>query len=230
MYSKSILSVLLTVFLFSILTISAQEEKPDPDPNRFSKEIERFIKFDRQNAVPENGVLFAGSSSMRMWMTRESFPDLPVINRGFGGAHISDVTFFADKIVHPYKPKVILFYAGDNDVAAGKSAEQVLADYQEFTKLVWEHSPQTALIFVPIKPSLARWDDWPEMKRANQMIEEYSNQESRLHYADTATPMLGEDGTPKKHLFIADGLHLSDSGYQLWGKIVRPFIDNILGL
>lgn len=230
MYAKSMFLILFAVTLFSAITISAQEEKADPDPDRFSKEIERFVKFDRQNAVPENGVLFAGSSSMRMWMTRESFPDLPVINRGFGGAHISDVAFFAEKIVHPYRPKVILFYAGDNDVAAGKSAEQVLTDYREFTRLVWDHSAQTALVFVPIKPSLARWKDWPEMKRANQMIEAYASEDSRLYYADTATPMLGEDGTPEKHLFIADGLHLSESGYELWSKIVRPYIDKILGL
>jgi len=100
----------------------------NPDPARFAAEIERFAASDRQHAVPADGVLFVGSSSIRMWPTAESFPGLPVINRGFGGSHVSDVNHFAERVVLKYSPRVIVFYAGDNDVAAGKSITESMVE------------------------------------------------------------------------------------------------------
>ncbi len=205
----------------------SQEPPPDPDPHRFDAEIQRFVDWDRQNAVPREGVLFVGSSSIRGWMTAEYFPGLPVINRGFGGSHISDVIFFAEKIVLPYRPRVIVFYAGDNDVAAGKSAEQVLADYRQFVHRVAEKLPQAKIIYLPIKPSLARWDKWPEMEKANERIAQLSAENPRLYYADTATPMLGADGKPRTELLIEDGLHLTPAGYRLWTDIVAPMLEKL---
>ena len=107
--------------------VGAGEGPPaDPDPNRFAAEIKAFAEWDSRNAVPADPVLFVGSSSIRLWRTHESFPDLPVVNRGFGGSQVSDLLHFADRVVFPYKPSVIVFYAGDNDLAAGKSAQRGL--------------------------------------------------------------------------------------------------------
>ena len=102
----------------------------------FESEIAAFEKWDRQNAVPRDAILFVGSSSIRLWQTADSFPDLPVINRGFGGSTIADVNHFADRIVFKYKPRVIVFYAGDNDIAGGKSPQQVFADFKQFVERV----------------------------------------------------------------------------------------------
>ena len=152
-------------------------EVADPDPNRFGKDIESFVAWDSKNAVPADPILFVGSSSIRMWKTRESFPDLPVINRGFGGSHISDVIHFTDRIVLPYAPKLIVFYAGDNDMAGGKSAARVLCDYRRFVELVHVRLPDTSIIFIPIKPSGSRWSLWPEMTKANGLIEAFSGKD-----------------------------------------------------
>ncbi|UCD49599.1 MAG: hypothetical protein JSW27_18960 [Phycisphaerales bacterium] len=200
----------------------------DPDPNRFEKEIASFVAWDSKNAIPADPILFVGSSSIRMWKTRESFPQLPVVNRGFGGSHISDVVHFSDRIVLPYAPKLIVFYAGDNDVAGGKSASQVLCDYRRFVELVHATLPDTRIIFITIKPSGSRWSLWPEMHTANNLIKAFSEKSGRLFFADLGTPLLGAGGKPDDNLFLKDRLHLNAKGYRVWTKALEPIIEKAL--
>lgn len=208
----------------------AQTSPADPDPNRFAGEIKAFAEWDSKNAWPAEPVLFVGSSSARMWRTRESFPDLPVINRGFGGSHISDVICYADRVVLPYKPRVIVFYAGDNDIAGRKSAQRVAEDYRRFVTMVHAKLPAVRIVFLTIKPSGSRWTLWPEMKKANGLIEEFCKQDDRLFFADLATPLLGDDGTPRPELFLGDRLHLNVQGYAVWTKALRPILVKVLDL
>jgi lysophospholipase L1-like esterase len=205
-------------------------EVANPDPNRFAKDIETFVAWDSKNAVPAEPILFVGSSSIRMWKTRESFGDLPVINRGFGGSHISDVVHFADRIVLPYAPKLIVFYAGDNDIAGGKPADQVLCDYRRFVERVHARLPATRIIFIPIKPSGRRWSLWPEMDKANNLIRAFSEKSGRLFVADLDTPLLGADGKPDDGFFLGDRLHLNAKGYRAWTKALRPVIRQALAV
>lgn len=200
---------------------------PDPDPFRFQEEISRFILWDQKNSWPENAVLFVGSSSIRMWRTQEGFPDIPVINRGFGGAHISDVIFYYSQILKPYDPKLIVLYAGDNDVSGGKSPEQVLEDYQVLVKQIREDHPSAHLIFIPIKPSRSRWNFWPAMQRTNRLIADYNKQHPDLHDIDLATPLLDSAGHPDSTLFLEDQLHLNGSGYAAWESVLKPFLDDL---
>jgi lysophospholipase L1-like esterase len=200
----------------------------DPDPNRFVQEIRAFAEWDSKNAVPAHPVLFVGSSSIRLWRTHESFPGLPVINRGFGGSHISDVLHFADRLVLPYQPRVIVFYAGDNDLAAGKSAQRVLADYRRFIGLVHARLPAARLVFVSIKPSRSRWSLWPAAQEANDLIQSLCESDNRLFFADLAAPLLGPDGTPVSDLFLGDQLHLNARGYAVWNRSLAPVLEKIL--
>lgn len=216
------------VLIGAVAFLPLRAGEKDPDPHRFDEEITRFLEWDRQNSVPRNAALFAGSSSIRLWNTAESFPQFPVINRGFGGAHISDVLFFMEKIVLPYRPAAIVFYAGDNDIADGKSAEKVLADFRRFVERVRQALPETRIVFLPIKPSLARWNFWPEMKKANGLIETYCAGDERLFYADTAAPILAGGGKPGSELFLEDGLHLSAAGYRLWSEALKPALEKAL--
>ena len=196
----------------------------EPDPMRFDKQIKEFLKWDSQNSVPDDAVLFVGSSSIRMWQTHISFPKLKVINRGFGGSHTSDAIYFADKIVFGYKPKVIVFYEGDNDIASGKSPQRVLEDYKTFVKLVNKKLPKTPVIFIAIKPSSSRWAIWPKMKEANDMIKAYSDKNKKLFFADIVAPLIGKNGKPDDSLFLEDLLHLNKKGYALWAGILKPVI------
>lgn len=208
---------------------AAEPAAPDPVPNPFSGEIRRFESWDKQNSWPTSAVLFTGSSSIRMWPTRESFPELTVINRGFGGSQISDVNHFFDRAVLKYKPEVIVLYAGDNDIAGGKSPEQVLDDFRTFVARVHNELPDTTIVYLPIKPSIARWKLWPAMSKANALIESLADADERLEYVDTATPMLGSDGKPRPELLRDDGLHMTPAGYQVWSKALAPVLEELVG-
>jgi lysophospholipase L1-like esterase len=198
------------------------EETSDPDPARFEAEIAALEAWDRQNSFPRDAVLFVGSSSIRMWPTAEAFPDTPVINRGFGGSHTSDVNHFAERIVVKYSPRLIVFYAGDNDIEAGKSPQQVFDDFQAFAKLVHDRLPKTRIVYLPIKPSIARWPKWPLMQAVNAIVAKLSQSDARIIYIETATPMLGRDGKPRPELFLDDGLHLNAKGYDHWSNTLGP--------
>jgi lysophospholipase L1-like esterase len=224
MKPRGITFLVLTLALVGTLAAAAPPETTvaDPGPERFREQIDAFQTWDGKNSAVENAVLFVGSSSIRLWPTALSFPDLPVLNRGFGGAHISDVNHFFDLVVKRHGPSIIVFYAGDNDIAAGKSPVQVFEDYREFVEKVRGSLPGTAVVYLPIKPSLARWNMWPRMAETNALIYEYSDGAEDLSWIDTATPMLGDDGKPRRELFVLDGLHLNETGYELWNSIVGP--------
>jgi lysophospholipase L1-like esterase len=205
------------------LTAAALAQTPDPAA-RWEATIARFEQADRDQSPPAGGVLFVGSSSIRMWDTDRWFPDQAVINRGFGGSQIADVLHFADRIVIKYQPRVVVFYAGDNDIKAGKSAEQVAEDFRRLADLIERRLPGTHIIYLPIKPSLARWELWPSMQQANALIRQYLETRYHWHYVDTATVLLDDDGRPRQDVFLQDGLHLNDVGYALWTRQVTPQI------
>ena len=222
--------VLVTIFIFLCNLFS----QIDPDPRRFYSGnngdeafIENFLRWDQKNTYVENGILFLGSSSIRKWPTSNYFDYLPIINRGFGGSHISDVNYYFKNIASIYKPRTIVLYAGDNDIAGKKTPEQVLEDYIDFIILVREHLPQTKIIYLPIKPSPSRWSMWNDMRQANRLIKMYTDSDNMQYYADTATPMLDSQGKPLGDLFVDDSLHLSKKGYDLWSEILKPILDSL---
>lgn len=220
----------IALLVLSALAVMFADQHPpaDPDPNRFAQEIAAFKEWDSKNAVPTESVLLVGSSSIRLWRTHECLPDLPVVNRGFGGSQLSDVIYFAEQIIVPYKPKVIVLYAGDNDIAGGKSAQRVCEDYRRFVGLVHGRLPAARIIFLAIKPSESRWSLWPEMKKANELIRASSGQDNRLFFADLAAPLLGPDGRPDGRLFQNDKLHLNTRGYRVWTRTLVPIVRRVL--
>jgi len=218
---------LLLLALATATPATAAAQAADPDPARFAEAIARFQRWDEQNAWPDNGVVFVGSSSIVYWPTRERFPGLPVINRGFGGSHISDVNHFVEETVLRYSPELVVFYAGNNDIAAGKSPAQVLEDYRRFTERTLASVPGVQILFVSIHPSILRWERWPAMHEANGLVRSLSNSHPSLHYVDISTSMLGEGGTPRPELFVADNLHLSPAGYDVWTPIVARAVQEL---
>jgi len=201
-------------------TLRAQNK---PDSSKWESEIKAFEAADKTNPPPHGAVLFIGSSSIRQWKTlAEDFQEYKVINRGFGGSQIIDSVAFVDRIVIPYKPRMILLYAGDNDIAAGRSPEQVLADFKAFTRKVRPSLSETKVAFISIKPSPSRWEFAEKIKAANRLIEDFCKQDERLIYVDVFNPMLGADGKPRPELFVEDRLHLNHKGYALWTAMIRP--------
>ncbi len=184
-----------------------------------------FDAADRTNAPPSGAILFVGSSSIRMWASLEKdFPDFRIIQRGYGGSQMDDTLHFVDRIVTPYRPRQILVYAGDNDIASGKSPERVAQDFEAFVRRVWEKVPRARIAYIAIKPSPSRWKFIEAMRKTNHLIARFTASNEDLAFIDVFTPMLADDGQPKEELFLADKLHLNAKGYQLWAALVRPYL------
>ncbi len=207
---------LIAVIALTLLAPRAYAQVADPDPSRFAADIQAFQDLDRKNTPPRDAVLFVGSSTIRLWPTAERFPHVTVINRGFGGSHISDVNHFIDETVLKHRARVVVLYAGDNDLNAGKAPARLLADYQAFVRRIRAARPDTEIVFLAVKPSLARWALWPMAAAFNDLVRAYSATESRLHVVDMAPRMLGADGRPRPELFVEDGLHMTPQGYDIW--------------
>jgi lysophospholipase L1-like esterase len=194
-------------------------------PDRWKENIAKFKEFDSKTPPPQGAVLFVGSSSIVGWDTQKWFSDIATINRGFGGSYVSDSIYYAEQIVLPYKPKTIVFYAGDNDTADNKSPEMISIDFKAFVAKVRNALPNTRIIAVAIKPSIDRWKYWPKMQQANALIGDYCHKQPNMYFADVSKVMLDESGQPRKDIFKADGLHMNETGYELWTSLVRPLID-----
>ena len=191
----------------------------------FEDEIEHFEAADRISPPRRGGVVFVGSSSIRLWPNLKAyFPGANVIQRGFGGSELWQVVNYAPRIVLPYCPKRIVVYAGDNDLAAGRSPEQVLKDYEDFVELVHRNLPETKIAFIAIKPSPSRRALIDSMRRANELVRNYSSRDPRLAYVDVFSPMLTNSGPPRPELFSADSLHMNARGYEIWRKLLAPFV------
>jgi hypothetical protein len=202
------------------------------DPTFFESDIQAFEEEDRIRPLAPGTVLFTGSSSIRLWSTLEQdMAPLAVRNRGFGGSQMSHVVHFAERIVGGGGPAAVVVYAGDNDldVRTGKTAEVVRDDFQELVRVVNRLHPETRIYYLTIKPSRLRWDRWPEMERANQMIQAFAESDPRLAVIDIGPAILGPDGTPRDDVFLFDGLHLNATGYEGWTAIVRPVLLRDLG-
>lgn len=193
-------------------------------PGFWESEIEAFEAADAE-APPEPGrILFTGSSSIRLWGTLESdMAPLRVLNRGFGGAHMSHVVHFADRVITPYAPRALVVYVGDNDIGAGKTPETVVGDFEALVSHVRVRQPDLPIYFITIKPSRLRWALWPIMQETNDRIARIADADPKMVVLDISRPMLelGRGDAPPAELFWIDGLHLTKAGYALWTEVVR---------
>lgn len=186
--------------------------------------------FEEQDAVhpPKPGVIvFAGSSSFRRWDTLVSdMKPLDVINRGFGGSEFSDLNQYANRIVIAYHPRAVVVYEGDNDLSAGspKTPEIVANDFKKFVQIVHAALPDTWIYILAIKPSKLRWNEWPKMKAANQLMKDHAATQQRVQYIDIATPMFDANGNLPRDLFVFDGLHPTPKLYAMWTAIIKPIL------
>jgi lysophospholipase L1-like esterase len=186
------------------------------------KEVERFVEEDRLAPPAACQVLFVGSSSIVHWKDTlaADMKPMPVINRGFGGSHIEYVNRWFDQLVAPYHPRAIAFYAGENDIDAGKSVNRVVADFDEFMRLKAQTLGDTPVYFISLKPSKLRFAELPLQTQVNDSIRNRSTGRSDLYFIDVVPAMLDENGKPKD-LFVADGLHMNADGYRIWTHAVR---------
>lgn len=211
----------LALLLLCTVPVAAQ----DTGPAQWKAEIDAMTASDANQPPPQHAVLFVGSSSIRLWTTlAQDFPGVPTINRGFGGSAIVDSTFYADRIVLPCHPRLIVMYAGDNDIQEGRTPQQVADDFKAFVARVRRDLPDVAVAYIAIKPSVARAALWPRMRDANDRIRRWAATQRDVRFVDIATPMLDAHGKPRPELLREDGLHMNRAGYAIWIEALRPVL------
>lgn len=214
--------------MFTLLLLLAPppvEIAPPPRPvdpfAKWEKNIASIEKRLTANPPKPGGVFFVGSSSIVKWEVEKSFPGAGYINVGFGGSVVADSTHFAPRILTPHKPGTVVFYAGDNDIGRGDKPEQVADNFKAFVGAVREGNPSCRVLFIAVKPSIARWKMFDKQTKANALVKAFCEKEKGLVYVDVVPVMLGADGTPIPELFVKDGLHMAPKGYELWTAEVK---------
>jgi lysophospholipase L1-like esterase len=210
---------------FFLLAFLAAGAAAGAAPAKWAASIDAFTRAEAANPPPRDAVLFVGSSSIVRWKSlARDFPEVRVVNRGFGGSELADSVHYLDRLVLPHQPRVVVLYAGENDLQAGATAEEVHARFQAFRQGLHAALPQTRLVFIAIKPSPSRAKIRERIDRANTLIAATCREDPRLAFADVVPPMLDAAGQPRAELFVADRLHLSEAGYAVWRPIVAPLL------
>jgi lysophospholipase L1-like esterase len=190
----------------------------------FEENIAAFAAADREQAPPTGGILFVGSSSIRLWNDLEKQFGPSIVKRAVGGSKMSDCTRYLDRLVFPYKPRQVVVYAGDNDLAEGIPPEDILISFQKFVDGVQRELPTTRISYISIKPSPARARLIPKIRETNHLIQKYTSENQKLDFIEVFTAMLDAEGHPRADLFRADALHLNEAGYTLWKKIIAQHV------
>jgi lysophospholipase L1-like esterase len=191
----------------------------------FIAEIKAFEKQDSLSMPASGQILLVGSSTFRFWTTsKEDLSGYPTINRGFGGSQMSDVNYYFDRIVSKYKPKMILVYEGDNDLAAGESPETVFEDFKLFAEKVKSQLPNSKVGYCSIRPSIARTNMRDKQVQANQLIKDYCKKNNGFYFIDFYKEYFLPNGDLMPDVFVADKLHLNKQGYEIWAKATRKFL------
>jgi len=216
------LKKLLTVSLLLCLSqlLFSQAVRP------FQKEIDAFKIQDSVKPPPKHPILFVGSSSFTKWKTiNNDFPGYPILNRGFGGSSLTDLIHFADETILQYKPKQIYIYCGENDLAMDDNVTpgMLLERYKKFHSLIREKlGKRLPVVFVSIKPSIARWKLEKTFIVANELVKSFLQSDKYASFLDVHQPMLDEKQEVLKDIFVQDNLHMNAKGYEIWIKVISP--------
>lgn len=213
------------LLLFSLAAFGASlshaQSTPRPKPERFAKDI---AKYAAEDAV-KGGIVFTGSSSIRLWTElKKDFPDLPVLNRGFGGSVANDLIVYADTVVFRHEPKILVTYTGSNDLNAKLTVQEALADYTKFLNLVHEKLPNTKVILTSVKIGEKRLKQIPQVKELNRLLQAWSKERDWVRFVDCTSYLADANGHPIREYYRDDLLHLSTKGYAEWRKILDPIL------
>jgi len=219
---RRVMMLVLASVFGATLGLTAQQPV---DPNRFEPAIQKFEAADKANPPAKGGIVFIGASSIVRWTNlAESFPDLKVVNRGFGGSELSEAVKYAGRVVVPHAPRMVVLYEGENDLNRGVTPEVIASDFDRFSQLIHTSLPAARLVVIGLKPSLLRWKLRDGMQQTNTLIRTRCAADSKCTYVDPWPWMIGKDGTPKPEFFVEDGLHMTPEGYKAWTQMLKPHL------
>ena len=217
------MKMLLVLLLLVSLSAAGNEY---PDSSRWLYTVGGFQLEDEIVGDRAGQIVATGSSSMRFWdhSIHRDFAPMPIISRGFGGSNINDLLVHLDAIVLKHRPGAVIIYEGDNDIAQGVPVTVVLETFEKVVARILDDNAETRIYLISVKPSITRESLWAEMVEVNQGIQTISKSKENVFYVDVATPMLNIDGSRNPDLYVSDGLHMSQAGYDIWRDVVVPFV------
>ena len=216
------ISVVSVFLMFFCNPLSAQNE----GPGKWEETISSLELRDEKSFPKEGAILFTGSSSIAMWNDiSKYFPEKEILNRGFGGSEFSDLIHYADRVIYPYKPSKVFIYEGDNDLAAGEPIDNIVKEAIKLREEIAAELPGTSVIFISPKPSISRWNLKEKYQDLNKKLRDYAGGTEQTFFADVWTPMLNVNGEVREDLFLEDGLHMNSKGYEIWQRVLAPYLE-----
>lgn len=207
------------------LIVAATFTQAQTSENRFEKNVRIYEESDKTSPPPKNAILLVGDSQFYRWKTlSEDLPEYTIINRGIDSFQFSDILYFFDRLVTPYKPRLIVLHIGGNDVHNGKSAEQVLEEFKTFVARVRIAQPEISIVFSSLTPGPGRWDEAERRRQTNKLIKDYIATQNNLSFIDLWNAMLTPDGKPREDLWVEDRIHPNHAGYLVRVKLMRPLL------
>ena len=201
-----------------------------PNLQRFEKTIAGFEAKDKDHPPPKDPIVFTGSSSIARWKDlAKTFPEFPVLNRGFGGSTTPEVNYYFDRVVAAYKPKVIVFFCGSNDMASKRTPQQALEDFGTFVKMTKEKLPGTKIVYISQHVPASRERLKDAYFEVNRAVREAATKDSPIRFVDIHDKMLGKDGSANPELYEADKLHPNAAAYKIWADELRPVLKAAYG-
>ncbi|MCJ7447889.1 MAG: GDSL-type esterase/lipase family protein [Bacteroidales bacterium] len=202
-----------------------------PEVKAWETEIAKFEEFDKTEQYATDAIIFAGSSSIRLWSTlAEDIAPFKVIKRGYGGAKLSDFATYAERIFSPHSCSAVVIFIANDIIGSDKdkSPEEVKRLFLSVLKTIRRSHPDVPVLWIGVTPTSSRWKAWPEISKANDLISEACQNRRNTYFIRTDYAFLNGNGQPRDELFVADKLHLNREGYKLWTQIIKPEIEKVL--
>ncbi|RYG40477.1 MAG: G-D-S-L family lipolytic protein [Chitinophagaceae bacterium] len=192
----------------------------------FAKEIAEFKKQDSAHYPAAGQILLIGSSSFTRWTdVQDYFPSYPILNRGFGGSTIPDVTLYVEDVVFRYAPKQIIVYCGENDMVSDTvTAEVVLNRFKQLFTTIRSRLQRVPIVYISMKPSPSRELIQGKVREGNALIRAFLKKQKRATFIDVYKEMIDDEGKPMPDLFVEDNLHMNKKGYAIWQKMMEPHL------
>jgi hypothetical protein len=217
-----------STFIMTAILLAASSASQAQNPalkERFEKQVQEYEAGDRINPPPSGAILFAGDSQFFRWKTiHEDLAGYTLINRGIDSFQLPDLIHFADRLVFPYHPRLIVLHVGGNDVHNGRTPGQLLADFQSFVALVRVRLPEVRIVYSSITPGPGRWDEAPQRVVANRAIQDYIATQKNLDFVDLWGAMLTPGGRPREDLWVEDRVHPNHAGYLIRANLTKPLL------
>jgi len=210
------------VILFLLLSFFSYAQKAPAFQNEV---IALQQKYDSIWDSSKQTIVFAGSSTIRMWKNLEAmFPDHQIVNSGFGGSQSSDLYRYYNELISRYNPKKVFIYEGDNDISAKKKTREIMDNTRKIIDKIQQGDRMTQIVIIAAKPSIARWHLKRKYKKLNRRFKKLCKKESTLEYANVWDIMM-DDKKVRQDIFLDDGLHMNSKGYELWFSVIEPYMN-----